>query len=254
MKDFFFALRSCFGFLSTIPVGISMEGIEALMRHIYLFPIGGAVIGFIAGGIGYASSLFLPSAITAFIALISLYYLTGINHLDGLADVGDGISVHGDAERKIAAMKDVSIGSGGVTFVALTLIGTYTALLSIAQVNPLNILPALVIGEVCAKHAMLTASLKAKKIHEGFGSITINNTTVVKYLISLAITFTISIPLYNIKAVAAIVISTLAALGIRATANKHFGGVNGDVVGAANEVARIAALITLSGVIPWTLS
>ncbi len=251
MKDFFLALRSCFGFLSTIRVGNSVDGINALMRHIYLFTVGGAVIGVIAGGIGYATLLCFKPAVTAFITLVVLYYLTGINHLDGLADVGDGIVVHGDAKRKIDVMKDVTIGAGGVAFVTLALIGTYAAIFTVSQTN--HILPAIIVGEVCAKHGMLTTSFKAKKMHEGLGSMNIDGTTSLNYLISLAIALAICITLYNIYGIAAIIISSIAAITVRAVANKHFGGVNGDVLGATNEVARIAALFTLSGVTSWTL-
>lgn len=49
MKDILFALKSGFGWLSSIPVGISMEGVEALMRHVYVFPLVGAVLGAILG-------------------------------------------------------------------------------------------------------------------------------------------------------------------------------------------------------------
>ena len=55
MKELLFALRSGFGFLTTIPVGISMEGIEKLMKHIYLFPVVGAIVGLLLAGAGYAS-------------------------------------------------------------------------------------------------------------------------------------------------------------------------------------------------------
>lgn len=249
MRDFFLALRSCLGFLTTIPVGISMEGIEALMRHIYLFPLAGVVTGAIAGGTGYASTFLLPSPLAAIITLSAIYYLTGINHLDGLADVGDGIHVHGDAERKIKAMKDVNIGTGGISFAVLALLATYTALFTLAE-NPLNLLSAVIVSETCAKHGMLTTSLKARKLHEGFGSLTIDHTQVPRYLASLAIVLIITLPLQHWKALAAILASSLAALWVRTTANRHFGGVNGDVVGASNEAARIAALIALSGVIP----
>ena len=251
MKDFFLALRSCFGFLSTIRVGNSMNGIDALMRHIYLFTVGGAVIGVIAGSIGYATSLYFKPAVTAFITLAVLYYLTGINHLDGLADVGDGIVVQGDSRRKIEVMKDVATGAGGVFFVTLALIGTYAAIFTVSQTN--HILPAMIVGEVCAKHGMLTTSFKAKKIHEGLGSMNIDGTTFIKYLISLAIALAICTTLYHIYGIVAIIISSIAAITVRAVANKHFGGVNGDVIGATNEVARIAALFTLSGVTSWTL-
>ncbi|MCZ7361897.1 MAG: adenosylcobinamide-GDP ribazoletransferase, partial [Candidatus Methanoperedens sp.] len=105
MKEFLSALRSGFGFLTTIPVGITMEGIEKLMKHIYLFPVVGSVIGLLLAGAGYASSMLFPPFLTSFIVIISIYYLTGFNHIDGLADFGDGVAAHGSREKKIAAMR-----------------------------------------------------------------------------------------------------------------------------------------------------
>ncbi|MCZ7381007.1 MAG: adenosylcobinamide-GDP ribazoletransferase, partial [Candidatus Methanoperedens sp.] len=60
MRNFLSALRSGFGFLTTIPVGITMEGIENLMKHIYLFPVVGAVLGFIFAVICIISALIFP--------------------------------------------------------------------------------------------------------------------------------------------------------------------------------------------------
>jgi len=253
MKGFFSPFSSCFTFLSTIPLGASSDGVEDAMRHIYLFPVCAVVIGLVAGGIGYAAyHFFFHPAIVALITFTAIYALTGINHLDGLADLGDGLAAHGDSRRKIAAMKDLAIGTGGVCLMVFGLIATYTAILSIAYIGPLSLLSALVVGEVCAKHAMLTVSLKAIEIHDGMGSVTIQHTTPVKYLISLAVTLIICTLLYEVPVgLGALFVSTLAALLLRVTANRHFGGVNGDVIGAANEVARIAALITLSGVLSW---
>ncbi|HHI30397.1 MAG TPA: adenosylcobinamide-GDP ribazoletransferase, partial [Candidatus Methanoperedenaceae archaeon] len=77
------------------------------------------------------------------------------------------------------------------------------------------------------------------------------HTTPVKYLISLGVTLIVCTILCEVQGLGALVVSTIAALLLRATANRQFGGVSGDVIGAANEVARIAALVTLSGVFSW---
>ncbi|MHC1571555.1 MAG: adenosylcobinamide-GDP ribazoletransferase [Methanosarcinales archaeon] len=254
MKGFFSSLSSCFTFLSTIPLGASSDGIEDAMRHIYLFPVCAAVIGLLAGGVGYvASYLFFHPVLTALFTFTALYSLTGINHLDGLADLGDGMVTHGDSRRKIAAMKDLAVGTGGVGLLVFGLIATYTAILSIAYISPLSLFSALVVGEVCSKHAMLTVSLRARAVHDGMGSLTIRHTTPARYLMSLTITLVICTTLCEFPAggVGALIVSTLAALLLREEAKRHFGGISGDVIGASNEVARIAALVTLSGVLSW---
>lgn len=71
-------LKSGFGFLTTIPVGITMEGIERLVKHIYLFPVVGAVIGIILATIGFAISFAFNPEITSLLLIATIYYLTGI--------------------------------------------------------------------------------------------------------------------------------------------------------------------------------
>lgn len=100
MREFLSALRSGFGFLTTIPVGITMEGIEKLMKHAYLFPLIGAVLGVILGIMAYIFSIIFPQAVIPFAIIIVIYYLTGFNHIDGLADFGDGIAAHGTREKR----------------------------------------------------------------------------------------------------------------------------------------------------------
>ena len=46
---FWQAFKAGFGFLSVIPVGITMEGIEALMKRLYLYPVVGLCLGLFIG-------------------------------------------------------------------------------------------------------------------------------------------------------------------------------------------------------------
>jgi adenosylcobinamide-GDP ribazoletransferase len=50
----------------------------------------------------------------------------------------------------------------------------------------------------------------------------------------------------------ALLAAVATALAVERWANAHLGGVSGDVLGATNELARLAALHL--GVIAWTLS
>ena len=159
MRKFLLALRNGFGFLSTIPVGISMEGIENLMKHIYLFPVVGALIGIILAVIVLATSLILSPIMLALLVIISIYYFTGINHIDGLADFGDGLAAHGTKEKKIAAMRDTAVGTGGIVFCMIAILGLFVALVSIQETDANLRLPfALIVAETSAKQSMVTVA------------------------------------------------------------------------------------------------
>lgn len=248
MRDFLFALRSGFGFLTTIPAGISMEGIQRLMRSIYLFPIIGAVIGLILGTAGYIYAQFLPIQPTSILIIISTYYLTGLNHLDGLADFGDGLAAHGPMKEKIKAMQDVALGTGGIVFCVVGLLSFFVSL-SLIQSLRVNagviLFSSILMAEVCAKQSMVTASAFGKSIHEGLGSLTIKNTTRLDFSLGFLFSAFIGVLILGRAGILALFLSTLSALLLLRISNHNFGGLSGDGIGAANEVGRITALFTI---------
>ncbi len=248
MRKFLSAVRNGFGFLSTIPVGISMEGIENLMKHIYLFPVVGAVIGIILALIGLTSSLVFSPIMIALILIISIYYFTGINHIDGLADFGDGIAAHGTKEKKIAAMRDTAVGTGGIVICMISILGLFVSLVSIQETDVYLFLPfALVVAETSAKQTMVTVAAFGRRTHEGFGAMTVDNTKTSDLILGTIFSASVSYFILGFPGIEAFIISQLAGLLVLNTANRHFGGVSGDIVGAANEIGRLAALLYLGG-------
>lgn len=252
MNELLFALRSGFGFLTTIPVGISMEGIERLMKHIYIFPFIGAVLGIIFGGIGYLSSLVFHPVVTSLIIIFSIYYLTGFNHIDGLADFGDGIASHGTREEKIVAMKDTAIGTGGLIFCMVAVLGIFSAIFSIQESNAMLLPYALVIAETSAKQSMITVAAFGRRLHEGFGAMTVENTKLSDFIAGMIFSTAACYLFLGAPGIEALIVAQLGALLILNAANRHFGGVSGDVVGASNEVGRLIALIFIAGA-SWML-
>jgi adenosylcobinamide-GDP ribazoletransferase len=276
MSSFLLAVSSGFGFLSTIPVGTTMEGYDELMKRIYLFTFVGSILGLIIGAFAVVFEVIFPPQISAILIIASIYYFTGLNHLDGLADFGDGVTAHGSLEKKIKAMKDVSLGIGGAAYCCAALIALYATISALQnETTLLNggtgsnvelvIFAAMFVSEVGAKQAMLTVAAFGKPIHEGLGSMTVNNTTIPKFIIGLLFGavvcilafFLIGLGMIGVLAFASSVLSALVVLNIT---NRHFGGVSGDGIGTANEIGRIIALITITlalragaGGMSWTL-
>ncbi|MDH7596255.1 MAG: adenosylcobinamide-GDP ribazoletransferase [Methanothrix sp.] len=247
-----FAVRSGFGFLSTIPVGISMEGIEALMRHVYIFPIIGLSLGLIFAAVAYLLGLFLPPDINAICIMIAIYWVCGINHIDGLADFGDGVTAHGSPEKKIKAMKDVNLGSGGAVFVILVLLALFSAIRSMDHV----LLPAaLVVSEISAKQSMLAFAAFTEPFKAGLGQIMIERTGKREFLTGLIISSTASALLLKTAGVIMLMLSILSALHLARVSRRNFGGGSGDGIGASNEIGRATALCAalVLGVTGWTV-
>ncbi len=217
-----------------------MEGIEALMRHIYLFPLVGAVLGLIYAVIALVLSEFMSPGVVAALILVVIYKLCGINHADGLADFGDGVTAHTTVEKKISAMKDVYIGTGGVVFVVVTILAVYASLTAI----PREALPlALVVAEVAAKQSMIAFAAFSTPLHKGFGQIAIENTKRSDFLVGIVIAALISGVIAGPFGIAVLLIAQISALYLVAISKRNFGGATGDGLGATNEVARCVALV-----------
>ncbi|OPY49084.1 MAG: cobalamin synthase [Methanosaeta sp. PtaU1.Bin060] len=230
-----------------------MEGIEALMRHVYIFPIIGMVLGGLIGLAALLAAWVLPAGPVAIVAIAAIYKLCGINHIDGLADFGDGVVAHGTIEKKVQAMKDVSLGTGGAVFIIFLLLAVF----AIASAMPGRLLPlALVASEVAAKQSMIAFAAFSRSLQKGFGQIMIERTGAREFLIGLAISAVLCAVALGPLGIAILGLSQAAALYMVHVAKRNFGGATGDCIGAANEICRafaLAAALTLGGALPWTL-
>jgi adenosylcobinamide-GDP ribazoletransferase len=228
-----------------------MEGVEALMRHVYVFPLVGIFLGAIIGGIAYVLSRIFPAALTSVLLLVIIYKLCGINHLDGLADFGDGVVAHGSQEKKVTAMKDVNLGTGGAAFIVMILIAYF----SIINTMPSLLLPfALLVAEVSAKQSMIAFAAFSTSLQKGFGQIMIERTGHKELSIGLALSGAVSYFALGPLGLAMLAASQLAAFYLVIVAKRNFGGATGDGIGATNEICRAVALgvaLTLGGFLPW---
>jgi adenosylcobinamide-GDP ribazoletransferase len=268
LRQFIKGMRGGLGFLTTLPVRPGEADFDAFMSHIYLFIIVGAVAGAALGAAGFVARWFFPAALAPVLVIACVYLLTGINHLDGLSDFGDGIVASGTREKKAEAMKDVHAGAGGILFIGMDLLFLYAALSLFSGFGALYLLVGLFVAEVCAKVSMTTVAAFGKSLGPGMGSMLIGKTKKGQYLLGLAIAIVCcvaassllavlpwlrpSIPLYALAGFLVVSVSVALGLFIVDVAERNFGGVNGDVMGAANEIGRAAAFVVF-GVLIWTL-
>jgi adenosylcobinamide-GDP ribazoletransferase len=218
-----------------------------------VFPLVGLVLGAILGAVAAIASVVLPANVVAIVVIAASYKLCGINHIDGLADFGDGVIAHGTREKKVQAMKDVSLGTGGGLLIAFTLLATFAVLFDMhGRLLPLALLAA----EISAKEAMITFAAFSTSLQKGFGQIMIEKTGTRQFLIGLALSAILCAAALGPLGLAVLAAAQAAALYMVMVAKRNFGGATGDGIGATNEVARVAALATalaLGGVLPWML-
>jgi adenosylcobinamide-GDP ribazoletransferase len=200
-----------------------------------LFPVVGAVIGAFVAVTSWAASLALPPFAAGVIGVGFGVLVTGALHLDGLADVADGVGASFSGGDPQVAMRDARLGVFGSTTLVLDLvlkISVVSALVAdrtfpieaigafaLARFAPLAVASAL--AYVGSKHRW-TTGIAARRI-------------VAPFLLAIAI---------GISAVGArlliamVVVSAVATLAVGRWAAVRLGGTTGDVLGAVVELSE----------------
>ena len=237
-------IKSVTGFLTIIPVGMDPNSLTEAANFMYLFPLVGALIGFLSGLFAWLLFSVLPSLIAGILTLGFLLLMTGLHHTDGLLDFGDGIMVQAPLEQKIEVMHDQQTGAGGIALGLITLI---TTALCIAELNKLVVIPCLTVTEISAKLAMVFVAWTGKSAHEGVNTYFVNamhgSYRKLRLTAALITSFGIAVPLLWVGGFIGVIIGVLTSLIMVVISNRHFQGVTGDVFGATNDLARMVSLI-----------
>ena len=239
------SIRSGFGFLTTIPVGFSEEALDSLASRMWIYILVGAAIGLVVGGISYALTVIphVSNLVRAALTLVALYALTGFIHLDGLADVGDGLLKHGTMQERLRVIKDPYIGVGGIAFCVLSLLLLFAAVVSIKSTA---LLPALITAEVAAKLSMVEVASLGKATHQGLGSRFAENSGMLTFAVALLLAALVAVLCFGVRGLLVLLPPLVLSLGLVKLANMAFGGINGDVIGSSNELGRLIALVAIS--------
>src|SRR5215813_12138495 len=96
------------------------------------FPLVGAIIGLAVGGVWWAAQRAWAPPAAAAIAVIADAALTGMLHLDGLADAADGLLPPLSRARRLEVMADPHLGAFGVAGLAIVLLTRFGAFASMA--------------------------------------------------------------------------------------------------------------------------
>jgi adenosylcobinamide-GDP ribazoletransferase len=268
--------RDLLSFLTIIPVGGKEDFIFTTAENMYLFPLVGGLIGLLAGLYFLVSNFvvgFLLNLVNAYIALpigllatlipaamtvAFLLVLTGLQHFDGLIDLGNAVGIRNVHDRKMKA-HEWTVTYGGAVL-ALVVEGSAVAGLLFVVLGSMNlwlVFSAIILAELSAKLAMVTIVWIGKPSHKGLGSIFLAKAkkkhNLIAYALSALIVYPVfyftGYPILGLAAVALVFVSVPVALLMKKVSERVFGGVSGDMIGATNEVARAITLILFAVVL-----
>jgi len=232
-------ISSVFSFLTIFPS--SNATLENIAKYMYLFPIVGIAIGLLVGSFGFGLSFFLDPILVSLLVVASIAIVTGIHHADGLADFADGLMVKGNKDRKLKAMKDLSTGSAGIVGIVLYLVGL---IITISLTSGFDLFRAILISEILAKFSMVLMASLGNSASLGSNSPFVK---IMKDRKKLAAAFIIMlIPIIVIGETTGLLmlgVTVTLTLFLLAISTRSFGGITGDVLGATNELTRLASLM-----------
>lgn len=257
------AIKGSISFFTIFKMNVGEGEINAMNKTLYIIPFAGLIIGILASIVGLIFSeigavAMAPVAVIAFVYIISKFL-----HLDGLVDFGDGVVVTGDEETRVRALKDTRIGAGGLGIALVTVLAIYAGLSGVW--TGFAVAAVIVIMEVFAKNAMVVAAAFGEP-GNGMASEQVRNagthTMVMSTIVSVALAFAgylvmgiitsifVNGMLNSVLIISALLLIAGAALMsifigwlMARIANQKFGFVNGDVLGATNEVSKVLVLL-----------
>ena len=147
-------LALAWSFLSVFPAPFVEANRGAVAVAIVFFPLIGAVLGALLGGLGLALDRALPAGPTAVLVLAASALLTGGLHLDALMDTADGVFGGTTRADRLAIMRDSRVGAFGAIAGALALLGQYACLVELTEIPRLI---ALVAALALGRWAMVVA-------------------------------------------------------------------------------------------------
>jgi len=249
-------LAQAIAFLTIVPVPTAAFGASAsaevgLSGAAVWFPVVGAAVGALAGGVRLLCGEALGATVATVLAMIVLVIVTGALHQDGLADTADGLGVRGAAgsagarARRLEVMRDSATG----VFGALALIAWALLLFStLASFDRDRALRALVVACALARwaalaHAAATPPARADGLGASLrvGRLALGVATAVSVIAALAICGLVA-------GAAAIGVSALVCALSVAFARRTLGGRTGDTLGATVAIAEVAVCVVLLGV------
>jgi len=237
-------LAAAVTFLTRVPVGrwIELEAAD-VARGGALFPLVGAGIGAVVGGVARGLAAPLTPLLAAVLGLAAGAALTGVLHLDALADTADAFGA-ATRERALEIMRDHSIGAYGATALSLDLVAKTAALAALAARG--DALRYAVCAAAAARTAplLLSAALPYARPGGGTGRV-LGTRGWGRAAVAVAIAAAFCVWLHAtwlLVPVAGVVF--VAGIG----AKRGLGGVTGDVLGAAAELSELAALVVAVGV------
>ncbi|SNB46990.1 adenosylcobinamide-GDP ribazoletransferase [Geobacter sp. DSM 9736] len=240
MRLYFVALQ----FLTIVPIPFPRRWQEdELGRSMAFFPLAGLTIGALLAGTDYLIEPWFPGEVVDVLLIALLSAVTGGLHLDGLADVCDGLAARGGRERFLAVMKDPAIGAVGAVGLVIGLLLKYQALSFIPQEVRRE---ALFCFPMLARYSQVQLTVGAQRARsDGLGALFVGGAGPAQLFIAYALTVSIMYLLLGGAGIVISIVSYLFTWLAKLWFHRRLGGITGDVIGCVSEFNEMLCLLAI---------
>ncbi|HCE68723.1 MAG: cobalamin 5'-phosphate synthase [Geobacteraceae bacterium GWC2_55_20] len=234
-------------FLTIIPLPFDTRcEKEDLGRSTAVFPLAGLTIGALLVALNWLVTPWLARPLCDALLITALAAVTGALHLDGLADVCDGLAARGGRERFLAVMKDSHVGAVGAVGLVLGLLLKWQALLAVPLEHKWQ---ALLLFPVLARFGQVQTIVYARNARQdGLGSVMTVGAGTLQLLLAWGMALAAAWLLLGTTGLVVLFVVMAFTWLLKAWFQHRLGGITGDVIGCINELNEILALIIISAV------
>jgi adenosylcobinamide-GDP ribazoletransferase len=209
---------------------------------VWFAPVG-VLVGAAVGATWWAASALWPALVAATLAVTVDLALTGLLHLDGLADSADGLLPHLPRDRRLQVMAEPAVGAFAVGTVLVVLLLRVTA---IAAVPDAWKAVAFMAGLWVASRALMAVAIALLPSARpgGLSAAFVGASPWPALTAGLLLTLAGTIAGRGFVGILAVTAGLAAGAGVLVLARRRLGGYTGDVLGAAGMVVETVALVT----------
>jgi adenosylcobinamide-GDP ribazoletransferase len=211
-------------------------------------PLVGVLLGAAGGGVlvGLAA-LGVPALVAGLMTVGFLALATRGMHVDGLADTADGLGCFGPPERALGVMRDGGAGPFAVVTL-LVLLGAQAAALAELAGHGWRAVASVALAAAVGRAAFGWVARRGVPAARpsGLGATVAGSQpwwVPVAWSAGLAVA---ALPVLQVRAVVGVALGAVLVVALSWHTHRRFGGMTGDVLGAANEVATAAVLVALA--------